>query len=85
VLYIDSGMDHVKYGAQWVREQRDKYTAEKYHKPSDEFDAGWDLSGAVDDLRLLFRVGYRLAWESTFPNWKEGAPFKPARDDSAKP
>jgi len=70
VLYTGSGTDHVVHGTEWTREQRDKYVAEKYHKPSDEFDPAWDLSGTVDDLRLLFKVGYRLAGESTFPKWK---------------
>jgi hypothetical protein len=58
----------------------EKYIIERYHKPSDEFDPGWDLSGAIDDLRLLFKVGYRLAMETTFPNWKEGTPYKAKRD-----
>jgi len=70
VLYTGSGTDHVVHGTEWTRAQRDKYVAEKYHKPSDEFDPAWDLSGTVDDLRLLFKIGYRLAGESTFPKWK---------------
>jgi Zn-dependent M28 family amino/carboxypeptidase len=79
-LYTDNGIDHVEKGETWTREQLDKYTAEKYHKPSDEFDPNWDLSGAVDDLRLLFTVGYRLSKETTFPNWKPGTDFKAKRD-----
>ena len=54
--------------------------AENYHKPSDEFDPNWDLSGMIDDLRLLFRVGYKLSMESKFPNWREGTEFKAKRD-----
>jgi Zn-dependent M28 family amino/carboxypeptidase len=76
VLYAGSGTDHVKYGPKWTKEQRDKYVAEKYHKPADEYGPGWDLAGTVDDLRLLFMVGYRLSGESTFPRLKEGGPFK---------
>jgi Zn-dependent M28 family amino/carboxypeptidase len=79
-LYADSGIDHVEHGAEWTLAQSDKYTKEKYHKPSDEYDPNWDLSGAIDDLRLLFKVGYRLSMESTFPNWKEGSEFKAKRD-----
>ena len=79
-LYTETGIDHVEYGEEWTREQLDKYTAEIYHKPSDEFDPNWDLSGAIDDLRLLFKVGYRLSMVSTFPNWKEGTEFKAKRD-----
>lgn len=76
----DAGIDHVRYGESWTRRQRDDYTANRYHKPADEYDPNWDLTGAVDDLRLLFRVGYRLANESTFPNWAAGTEFKAKRD-----
>lgn len=83
-LYTSSGIDHVEHGEDWTRAQMDKYTADNYHKPSDEFDPDWDLSGAVDDLRLLFKVGFRLSMESTFPNWKQGTEFKAKRDADIK-
>lgn len=79
-LYTDPGIDHVEKGEAWTKEQHDKYVAEKYHKPADEFDPNWDLSGAVDDLRLLLKVGYRLSSETTFPSWKPGTEFKTKRD-----
>jgi Zn-dependent M28 family amino/carboxypeptidase len=79
-VYPSGGSDSVEHGKEWTMAKRDKYLAENYHKPSDEFDPNWDLSGAIDDLRLLFKVGYRLAMESTFPNWKEGTPYKAKRD-----
>jgi len=83
-LYAGTGNDHVVHGKEWTRKQKDKYSAEKYHKVTDEFDPNWDLSGAVDDLRLLFKVGYRLSMEDTFPNWKEGTEFKARRDTDLK-
>lgn len=76
----DAGTNSVQHGESWARQQRDEYTAQRYHKPADEYAASWDLSGAVDDLRLLFRVGYQLANEATFPNWRPGTEFKAARD-----
>ena len=79
-LYTDSGIDHVEHGSEWGLAQRENYTSERYHKPSDEYDPGWDLSGAVDDVRLFFRVGYRLSNETRFPNWREGTEFKAVRD-----
>jgi Zn-dependent M28 family amino/carboxypeptidase len=79
-LYASSGIDHVEHGEDWTLAKKEKYAAENYHKPSDEFDPNWDLSGAIEDLRLLFRVGYKLSMESTFPNWKEGTEFKAKRD-----
>ncbi|MFQ5570091.1 MAG: M28 family metallopeptidase [Rhodothermales bacterium] len=79
-LYTDAGIDHVEYGEAWTLEQREEYTAHNYHKPSDEYDPNWDLTGAVDDLELLFTVGYRLATSAAFPNWREGTEFKARRD-----
>ena len=80
-LYTDQGIDHVEHGEEYGRRMREDYTANRYHKPSDEFDEGWDLEGAVADLRLLFEVGYRLAQEATWPNWREGNEFRARRDE----
>jgi len=79
-VYPSSGTDSVAHGKDWALAAREKFIAKKYHKPGDEFDPNWDLSGAIDDLRLLFKVGYRLAMESTFPNWKEGTEYRAKRD-----
>jgi Zn-dependent M28 family amino/carboxypeptidase len=79
-LYPDIGVDHVDRGEAWTREQMDRYEAERYHKPTDEYETGWDLRGAVQDLALIYRVGIRLATEDTWPTWKEGSEFKAARD-----
>jgi Zn-dependent M28 family amino/carboxypeptidase len=79
-VYPSAGSDSVEHGREWTLAAREKWVAENYHKTSDEFDANWDLSGAVEDLRLLFKVGYRLAMAATFPNWKEGTDYKAKRD-----
>lgn len=76
----DAGIDHVTYGEEWTLARRDDYTAHRYHKPSDEYDPSWDLTGAVDDLRLFFQVGWRLATESTWPNWRPNTEFRALRD-----
>ncbi len=79
-LYTDAGIDHVEHGEGWTLARRDEYTADRYHKPTDEFDPSWDFSGAVDDLRVLLSIGLRLANESAFPNWREGNEFRAIRD-----
>jgi hypothetical protein len=38
------------------------------------------MEGGVQDLRLLFRVGRRLAFETTMPKWKTGSEFKAIRE-----
>ncbi len=79
-LYTDAGIDNIEHGEEWTLAKRDEYTEQNYHKPSDEFDPSWDLSGAVDDLRILFAVGYELANSNAFPNWRAGNEFKAIRD-----
>ena len=79
-LYTDAGIDHVEHGEQWTLVRRDEYTAKRYHKPTDEYDPEWDLSGAVNDLRILFDIGFRLSNETTFPNWRTGNEFRARRE-----
>lgn len=79
-LFIETGIDSVEHGKEWTKKQKDLYTEKHYHKPSDEYDPGWDLSGMVEDLQLMFQVGLRLGNEDTFPNWKEGTEFRAKRD-----
>jgi len=78
----DSGTDYLGKPAGWGIEMRDKFTAEDYHKPSDKIKPYWDLSGAVEDLRLLGDVGYQVANAQTFPQWKQGSEFKAIREKS---
>ncbi len=79
-LYTDAGIDHVEHGEQWTLARRDEYTANRYHKPTDEYDPEWDLSGAVNDLRILFDIGFRLSNETTFPGWRVGNEFRARRE-----
>jgi Zn-dependent M28 family amino/carboxypeptidase len=80
-LYADPGIDDLEHGEEWARSQREIYTAERYHSPADEYDASWNLTGAVGDLRLLFAVGYELANGRGWPNWREGTAFRSIRDE----
>jgi len=80
VLYTDSGIDYIGKDSTFGVRKREEYTANDYHKPTDEIKPDWDLSGAVEDLQLLFRVGYDVASTATWPAWKEGAEFKAKRE-----
>jgi len=79
-LSAGSGIQHREKGEEYGRQLREQYNREKYHKPSDEYDDSWDLTGAAEDMQLYFKIGFRLAMESTFPSWKEGSEFKAKRD-----
>jgi len=79
-LYADAGVNYVGKPAGWGLEKRAEYTANDYHKPSDEIKPDWDLSGAVEDGQMLFEVGYRVAQSSKWPEWKPGTEFKAKRE-----
>ena len=81
-LFLDAGLDDLRYGEDWARARHEQYGAEHYHKPSDEYDPAWNLEGAVADLRLMFDVGLRLADGAEWPNWSEGSEFRAVRDSS---
>ena len=76
----DEGTEYIGKPAGYGREKRDYYTSHDYHKPSDEVKPDWDLSGAVEDLRVLFETGYRVADGPYYPLWKPGTEFKAKRD-----
>jgi Zn-dependent M28 family amino/carboxypeptidase len=76
----EEGTDFIGKPEGWGLEQRQKYTAENYHKPSDKIQSDWEMSGAVQDSQLYFLVGYRVANSDAMPEWKPGAEFKAKRD-----
>ena len=61
-------------------EDSNRYTAERYHKPSDEFDPAWNFEGAVADAVALFRVALEVANSEEWPEWIPGTEFKAVRD-----
>ena len=77
--YFAEGTDFVGRPAGWGKEQIEKWEATHYHQPSDEFHADWDLSGAVEDVRLDFYLGVKVANQDALPAWKSGDEFESAR------
>jgi Zn-dependent M28 family amino/carboxypeptidase len=83
-LYTGGGTDFIGKPPNFGQEKKDDYTAHHYHQVSDEVDPNWDLSGAVQDVDLLFEVGYQVANDDKFPEWKPGSEFKAKRDEMFK-
>ncbi|ASZ09827.1 M28 family peptidase [Chitinophaga pendula] len=79
-LYVGAGVDSREHGPAYGKEQAERYGKERYHSPFDEFDPNWNMSGMVEDTRLLFDVGVTLSQESSFPKWKAGSEFKAIRE-----
>jgi Zn-dependent M28 family amino/carboxypeptidase len=80
----DSGTEFIGKPEGYGKQKRDEYTANDYHKPSDEIKPDWDLSGAVEDTQLFFRIGHDLANTKVWPVWKPGTEFKATREKSLR-
>lgn len=79
-LYTERGIDIVGKGKEYGEKVHKEYQEKHYHRPSDEYDAAtWTLAGGLDDLKLLFQVGKRIAFGDKVPGWKEGSEFKAKR------
>jgi Zn-dependent M28 family amino/carboxypeptidase len=80
----DEGVEFIGKPPDYGQKVRDHYTTYDYHKPSDIVRPDWDLTGAREDLQVLFAVGYRVAEAAAFPEWKAGNEFKAKRDAQLK-
>lgn len=83
-LHTDSGIEYIGKSDHYGQKKRDEYTTNDYHKVSDEIKPDWDLSGAVEDLQLMVRLGYSIANGDHPPQWKTGTEFKAKREEMMK-
>jgi Zn-dependent M28 family amino/carboxypeptidase len=74
-LATSPGIDFVGQPADYGDRKRQEYIRNDYHKPTDQVKPDWDLTGAVEDLRVLLEVGYRVAQSPARPTWTNRPPF----------
>ncbi|MBM3927412.1 MAG: M20/M25/M40 family metallo-hydrolase, partial [Sphingomonadales bacterium] len=68
----------VKAGQAWI----DDYTGRCYHQACDAWSPDWNLTGALQDIALVGRIGSDLARGNQWPQWKPGSEFRAIRDKS---
>ena len=78
-VYLHCGINIVDRPDGWGKEQLEAWVEKTYHQASDEFDASWELTGAIDDARLLMQLGVELANQTDMPQWNQGDEFEAAR------
>ena len=79
-LYAKGGDDLIDGGAAAGAAKQLDYRANRYHKPSDQFDPAWPLDGVVQDLEVLYGVGASLANSDARPRWYPTNAFRAAQD-----
>jgi len=82
MLYADGGQDLREGGVAAGKAFADVYTAQRYHKPMDEYAANWTLEGMVEDIDALYQLGRGLAASGDWPEWYDGNEFKAIREAS---
>ena len=80
----DGGVDYIGKPPEYAKQVRDEWNATRYHTPKDVVMPEWDLSGAREDLVVLFAVGYRVAQADKMPEWKPGNEFRAKREQMLK-
>jgi Zn-dependent M28 family amino/carboxypeptidase len=77
-LSISDPVDFLKDAAAG-KKRHEEYDAKDYHQPSDEIKDWWDYSGAVDDMKFLAELGWRIANAPEMPAYHPNEQFARAR------
>ena len=85
VLYAMGGIDDSARGPAWGRAQLAEYVAHRYLEPSDQYSADEDVRGALDDLKLYYDVGIRVARSRRFPRWYPNSEYRVTRGHKPSP
>jgi Zn-dependent M28 family amino/carboxypeptidase len=78
-LYLHTGTDFIDRPPGWGREQVEYFENHHYHQPSDHIRPDWNFDGMIEDARLGFAVGVRVANGDQMPGWTPGDEFEAAR------
>lgn len=78
-VYLGTGIHVIGKPDGWGTQKMREWTENTYHQVSDEYREDWDLSGAVEDGRLMFHIGLQAANQSELPAWSAGDEFEAAR------
>jgi Zn-dependent M28 family amino/carboxypeptidase len=81
---LESGNDYVGRPAGWGEEQHAKYTAERYHQPSDQLQPWFDYTGAIQQLRVIVRTALIVGTAREQPKWSNGSEFRQAGEARLK-
>ena len=81
-IWYKSGIDIIGKPKGFGVAKREEYTARNYHKPADVMSSEWNLAGAAEDVGEFVRLGYEIAQNSAWPEWKAGSEFRAVREKS---
>jgi len=76
---IDPGNEYAGKPPGYGERIWEEYAKRQYHRPKDEYDPAFDLSGAAATARIALYAGYRIAEAEAMPRWSPGDEFAAVR------
>jgi hypothetical protein len=73
---IESGVEFVGRAAGWGEQQAHLFNSERYHRPSDEYNASFTYEGMAQQVRVLMRIALAVADSPDLPRWLPSAEFQ---------
>jgi Zn-dependent M28 family amino/carboxypeptidase len=74
-LSLSAPREYVGREPGFAKRIRDEYNDTNYHQPSDEYRPDWDMSGAIEDMKLLAELGWAIANGSDVPAYRADEQF----------
>ena len=81
---ISDPTEYIGKDAAYAKRLRDEYNEKDYHQPSDQFKDSWDYSGAVDDMKFLAELGWRVANTPQMPTYHANEQFARPRQSGTR-
>ena len=79
---ISEGADYIGKPAGYGQGVLKEFNEKRYHQPSDEYRASWDVSGMEQMAEFGLTLGLDIANQPSLPSWKSGDEFLKAREAS---
>jgi hypothetical protein len=83
-VYFSIGTDFIGREPGYAARMEADYRQNRYHQPADEWSGTEPLGGLIQQSRVAFRLGYRLANSDLRPAWRPSEPFAETRAASER-
>jgi len=76
---INTGVKFAGHTAAWGRALHEEYTAQRYHRPADEFSPAMDFTSDAAVAKFGFALGWQAMLAKSTVNWLPGDEFEATR------
>jgi Zn-dependent M28 family amino/carboxypeptidase len=81
-LSLSDPMEYTSANPAASKAIKDEYESKRYHQVEDEIQPNWDYAGAVNDMKFLAELGWRIANAPDMPRYNEDQQFARPRQNA---